>query len=111
MSAVCTWNVDWASTTTDSADPPMMVLQVGWRVTGTQESDGKVYTGTVYSTCSLPPANPADFIAYQDLTQDTVLGWCWENGVNKASAEAAVQQQIERQINPPTIQPKLPWAA
>jgi hypothetical protein len=50
------------------------------------------------------------FIPYQDLTLDIVLGWIWANGVDKAATEAAVQTQIDNQINPPVISPQLPWA-
>jgi len=38
-----------------------------------------------------------------------VIDWCWANVVDKDSAEAAVAQQIQNQIDPPIISPKLPW--
>ena len=101
------WIIEWMQTTPTSANPSEAVLQVGWRCNG-QDGD---YSGTVYSTCTLPAADPASFTPYADLTQDQVLGWIWANGVNKVATEAAVQQQIDNQINPPTIQPPLPWAA
>ena len=105
MSATFSWIVEWCQTTPDNADPAKAVLQVGWRVTGTQDT----YTATVYSTCTLPPADPASFTPYADLTQDQVLNWCWANGVDKASAEAAVQANIDNQREPKVIQPPLPW--
>lgn len=105
MSVTFLWNVDWCETTPDNADPAKAVLQVGWRCNG-QDGD---YSGSVYSTCTLPAADPASFVPYNQLTQDQVLGWIWANGVNQAATEAAVAQQIEMQKNPPTIQPKLPW--
>jgi len=111
MSATFSWIVEWMQTTPTSADPSEAVLQVGWRVNGEQEDNGKTYTAFVYSTCTLPSADPASFIPYADLTQDIVLGWCYANGVDQASAEAAVQSNIDNQINPPVIQPPLPWAA
>ena len=101
------WIVEWMQTTPTSANPSEAVLQVGWRCNG-QDGD---YSGSVYSTCTLPAADPASFVPYADLTQDQVLGWIWANGVNQAATEAAVAQQIEMQKNPPTIQPELPWAA
>jgi hypothetical protein len=101
------WIIDWVKTTPESANPEKAVITVGWRCNGT---DGD-YSGTVYSTVSLPAADPANFTPYADLTQDIVLGWVWANGVDKDSAEAAVAQQIEMQKNPPVIQPPLPWAA
>ena len=66
---------------------------------------------SIYSTCTLPPADPANFVPYSQLTQDQVLGWVWANGVDKDATEAALAQMIENQKNPPTIQPPLPWAA
>ena len=99
------WIVEWMQTTPTSANPSEAVLQVGWRCNG-QDGD---YSGSVYSTCTLPAADPASFTPYADLTQDQVLGWIWANGVNQAATEAAVAQQIEMQKNPVVIQPKLPW--
>jgi hypothetical protein len=83
------------------------VITVHWTCNGT---DG-TYNGSVYSTCSLPVTQGTSFIPYQDLTLETVLGWIWANGVDKAATEAAVQTQIDNQINPPIITPTLPWAA
>ena len=102
-----TWTIEWMQTTPTTATPPEVVLTAGWRCSGI---DG-LYSGTVYSTCSFPmPTEGGTFTPYADLTQDQVLGWCWANGVNKDATEAAVQAQINNQINPPTIQPPLPWA-
>jgi len=106
MTAI-TWIIEWMKTTPTTADPAEAVITIGWRCNGT---DG-AYSGSVYSTVSLPAADPASFIPYADLTQDIVLGWVWANGVDKDSAEAAVAQQIEMQKNPTEIQPSLPWAA
>ncbi len=83
------------------------VINVHYTCNGT---DG-TYNASVYSTCSLPVVQGTSFIPYQDLTLETVLGWIWANGVDKASAEAAVQSNIDNQINPPVITPPLPWAA
>ena len=81
------------------------VVTAHWTCNGT---DG-TYSSSVYSTCSVPgPGDP--FTPYASLTQDQVLGWIWANGVDKDSAEAAVAQGIENQINPPIVTPPLPWA-
>ena len=103
-----TWTIEWLKTTPTTATPPEYVIQCGWRCTGT---DGE-FTGTVYSTCSFTQAAETDgtYTPYSDLTQDQVLNWCWDSGVNKEATEAAVAGQIENQKNPPVIQPPLPWA-
>jgi len=79
-----------------------------WTCSGT---DG-TYTSSVYSTCSFPaPTGPtSQYTPYDDLTQDQVLGWVWANGVDKDATEAAVQQQLDNQINPPVVTPPLPWS-
>ena len=82
------------------------VVTAHWTCNGT---DG-TYNGSVYSTCSFPVVQGEDFVPYADLTQDTVLNWCWASVVNKDATEAAVEQQIQNQIDPPIIQPPLPWA-
>lgn len=83
-----------------------VVVTVFWRCNG--EQDG--FNGTAYGSCAVP-APSADFTPYSDLTQEQVLGWIWANGVDKDATEAAVQQQIDNQINPPIVQLPLPWAA
>ncbi|MFZ9830427.1 MAG: hypothetical protein ACO3ED_09285 [Ilumatobacteraceae bacterium] len=69
------------------------------------------YRANVYGTCSFAVVQGEAFTPYADLTQEQVLGWCWANGVDKESAEAAVTGQIEAQINPPIVSPPLPWSA
>ena len=71
-------------------------------------TDG-TYNGSVYSSTGVTLDAEAPFTPYADLTQDQVLGWVWESGVDKAATEAAVAQQIENQINPPVVSPPLPW--
>lgn len=103
------WIIEWMKTTPTTADPAEAVITVGWRCNGTEVDGDKTYSGTVYSTVSLPAADPANFTPYADLTQEQVLGWVWANGVDKDATEAAVAGQIENQKNPPVIQPPLPW--
>ena len=82
------------------------VVTAHWSCNGT---DG-TYNASVYSTCSFPVVQGDSFVPYASLTQDTVLGWCWANGVDKTATEAAVEQQLQNQINPPIVSPPLPWA-
>ena len=103
------WQIEYMKTTPTSANPPECVVTVGWRVNGTQTQDGKTWYATAYGTCSF--ADPGDpFTPYANLTENQVLGWVWANGVDKDAYEASMQSQIDQQINPPIIQPPLPWA-
>jgi len=109
MAATIVWQIEWMQTTPTTANPPECVITAGWRVTGTQVENGKTYSASNYGTCSF--AAPGDpFTPYADLTQDQVLGWCWANGVDKAAYDTSIQTQIDQQINPPFIQPPLPWS-
>ena len=81
-----------------------VVITADWRCNGSQEN----YSGTCYGSCSFAPPS-GSFTPYEDLTQDQVLQWCYENGVDKTAIEANVTAQIEAQINPPVVSLPLPW--
>jgi hypothetical protein len=87
-----------------------VVFNVHWTCSGTQEQGGKTYSASVYSTCSVEFSG-GTYTPYEDLTQEQVLGWIWNSGVDKDVTEAAVQQQIDAQINPTVVTPPLPWSA
>lgn len=106
MATVITWTISQLDCYPQVGTETDVVFTAHWQCTGT---DG-TYTSQVYSTCAIPAPDPADFVPYDQLTQDEVLGWCWSNGVDKAATEAAVQTQIDNQINPPIVSPALPWA-
>jgi hypothetical protein len=112
MSATITWVIEWMQTTPTTATPPETVITAGWRCNGAETAGTPAvnYTSTVYSTCSFTYTPGEPFTPYADLTQDQVLGWIWASGVDKDSAEAAVQTQIDNQINPPVVSPQLPWS-
>jgi hypothetical protein len=81
-----------------------VVITADWRCNGSQDQ----YSGTCYGSASF--AAPSEsFTPYEDLTEQQVLGWCYQNGVDQAAIEANVTLQIENQINPPVIAPPLPW--
>ena len=81
-----------------------VVITADWRCNGSQES----FSGTCYGSCSFAPPS-GSFTPYEDLTQEQVLQWCYENGVDKNAIEANVTAQIENQINPPVVVLPLPW--
>ena len=107
MSIVYNWQVSQLNCLPSVEGKQDYVVTVHWACSG---ADGD-YSGNVYSTCSLPVVEGASFVSYADLTLDTVLGWIWANGVDKAATEAAVEQQIENAQNPPLVSPPLPWSA
>ena len=103
MSATITWTVTAMDCYPQAEGETDVVFTVHWTCSGT---DG-TYNASIYSTCAVP-APEGTFTPYADLTQEQVLGWIWANGVDQAATEAAVDQQIQNQINPPVVTPPLP---
>ena len=89
-----------------------VVITADWRCNGTETTGSgdteQTYTGTCYGSCSFAPPTE-NFTPYDQLTEQQVLDWCWENGVDKTAIEANVSLQIQNQINPPVVVLPLPW--
>lgn len=105
MATSFTWTVTNMDCYPQEAGNTDVVFCVHWTCSGI---DGE-FSGSVYSTCTVP-APEGSFTPYADLTEQQVLGWIWANGVDQDSAELAVQQQIDNQKNPPVVSPPLPWS-
>ena len=85
-----------------------VVFTVHWDRIAT---DG-TYNARIYGSQSIE-FNPADtFTPYAQLTQAEVEGWLEAAmGADRITEmNAALDKQIEDQINPPVIRPKLPWS-
>ena len=108
MAATINWVIEYMQCYPQAEGETDVVFNVGWRCNGVQVDGENTYTGTVYSTQAVTYVAGSPYTPYQDLTESQVLGWIWAAGVDQASAEAAVQQQIDNQINPPVVQPPLP---
>ena len=81
------------------------VIVAHWRCAA---SDGD-YSASSYGTAGFTPdASAPDFVAYDSLTEATVLGWLWADGVDKDATEAALQANINAQKNPVTSA-GVPW--
>jgi hypothetical protein len=92
------WNISQLDRQTSDG----FVTTAHWQANAT---DGD-YSASVYSTCSWSEGTAT--IPYADLTKETVLGWIWANGVDKAATEASLDAQIELQKNPVTAT-GVPW--
>ena len=94
--------------TMDRTNPAGGVIQVHWR---TVETQGE-YTASQYGTESFQPDPDAPgYIPYDQLTPEIVTGWLetrWgEEGL--AAKQAALDQSIANQANPPVVS-GLPWS-
>ena len=82
------------------------VIVAHWRCTA---SDGD-YSASSYGTCGFTPdASAPGFLAYDALTEATVLGWVWDQADGwKDDVEAALQAKIDADKNPTTAA-GVPW--
>ena len=92
------WNISQLDRQTSDG----FVTTAHWQANAT---DGN-YSASTYSTCSWSDGTPT--VPYASLTKETVLGWIWANGVDKAAVEASLASQIELKKNPVTAV-GVPW--
>jgi hypothetical protein len=95
--------ITWTVTNLDRKTADGFVTTAHWTATVV---DGE-HTASIYSTCSWADGTPA--IAYANLTEATVLGWIWANGVDKTATEAALTAQINDKKQP-KISTGTPWS-
>ncbi len=92
--------ITWKITNLDRKTADGFVTTAHWTATAV---DGE-HTASVYATASWD-GEPS--VPYDQLTEETVLGWVWQS-VDKEAAEASLAAQIEKQKNPVTAT-GLPW--
>jgi hypothetical protein len=93
----------WTISQLDRQTSDGFVTTAHWQATAV---DGD-YSASIVNTCSWSDGTPT--VDYADLTQETVLGWIWANGVDKDATEAALAAQIEMKKNPVTAT-GVPWS-
>lgn len=86
-----------------------VVKTVHWRRDAELVDGDKTYYGDVYGALGCSAPDPMAFVPYSELTFDEVCGWL-ETSLDVVSLDAALDAQIENQINPPIVQLPLPWA-
>jgi hypothetical protein len=92
----------WTISTLDRDVATGFVNVAHWKAT-TVDGD---YSASTYSTCSWTDGTVNT--PYADLTQATVLGWVWANGVDKQATEDALAANIALQKAPVTAS-GTPW--
>jgi len=97
---------------------PKYVYNVHWTCTATGSSinpeTNKPYTISRYGTWKLPYNLTGPYIPYEDLTESKLIEWVHEE-MNKTEdhtvsiIQEGLNRNITEQMNPPSIQPSLPW--
>ena len=102
---------NWSISTLESNTTDGGVIVAHWRVTEEETVGDDTYSASAYSTASFTyDASSPDFVPYADLTEEMVLGWCWDNGVDQTAVEASLTAKIEEQKNP-TTETGVPWTS
>ena len=85
-----------------------VVFTVHWR---RQATDG-THNADIYGSQAVTLDAEAPFTPYDQLTETQVIEWLEDamGAETLAAQKAALDQQIENQINPPVVNPPLPWA-
>ena len=90
------------------------VIVAHWRCNASETvgtgDDAVEYFASSYGTCGFTPnASAPGFVAYDSLTEATVLGWVWDQADGwKDDVEAALQVKIDADKNPVT-EAGVPW--
>ena len=110
MSLTYTWKIKTLKKTSGTGLSDVIV-GTQWQVTAVDEdgNEGKFDGATPFN---LSTVNPDNFIAYEDLTEEIVLGWI--KSVVVGGYWSHVNEQIEKQIelkkNPVVEVSELPWS-
>ena len=84
------------------------IFVVHWRVTAEETVGDDTFTASSYGTVGFTPdPDASDFVAYDSLTEATVLGWVHAE-VDQDATEAALTANIEAQKNPVSAD-GMPW--
>ena len=96
-----TWTIAQLERTLDDGG----VVVAHWRATAT---DGDFSASSYGTTNFTPDPSSSDWVAYDDITEDLALSWCFDSGVDKDAIEALLAANIEAQKNP-TQASGVPW--
>ena len=109
MSITYTWNITAMDCYPQSEGQTDVVFTVHWTLNGT---DG-TYNGSVYGTVGVTYTAGEPFTPYAQLTEAQVQGWTTASlGAEQVAAlEANIDQQIQQQITPTSVNLTPPWGA
>jgi len=101
---MATWTI--ANLERNVADGGVTVAH--WRVTESETVGDETFTASAYGTCGFTPDPDADdFVAYDSLTEEVVMGWVHAE-VDQSATETALTANIEAQKNPVSAD-GMPW--
>lgn len=103
-----TWKVEKVECLKNSLGVEKLIQKVWYKVLGEETVNGVIHTGQTDGFASISPIGD-NFLPFEDLTEDTVIAWCWQNGVDKDVLEGEVTRQVLSKITPQTEIINSPW--
>ncbi len=98
-----TWTISTLERNTDDG-----VVVAHWRASDSETVGEVEHTGSSYGTCGFTPDPDADgYVAYDSLTEETVIGWV-KADVDADAIEASIAAQIA-DSKAPAITTGVPW--
>ena len=85
-----------------------VVSVIHWRKQATEVVEDKTYTADMYGACTITLPEPESFIDFNNLTEETIVGWL-EATLDVEAIDSALDAQIDFQKNPPIVTKKAPW--
>jgi hypothetical protein len=98
-----TWTISTLERNTDDG-----VVVAHWRASDSETVGEVEHVGSSYGTCGFTPDADADgYVAYDSLTEETVIGWV-KADVDADAIEASIASQIA-DSKAPAISTGVPW--
>jgi len=102
MAIETTWHIANLEHRTDDGG----VVVAHWRVNAV---DGE-HSASAYGTASfIPDPTASGFVPFEQLTEETVLGWV-KAELNTGEIEQALANKLNEKLNP-TVMSGIPWSA
>jgi hypothetical protein len=99
------WFVDQMFAIKNFDDHENFVFSVLWRCVGSSNEIAATQIGQT----ELPIFIGEIFTPYEQLTKEQVLSWCFANGIERASVEFEVAEEIKDKLFPKIVALPNPW--
>jgi len=89
-----------------------VVYNVHWGMTAASDqndANGNAYTANSIGTQIVAAPDAADYIAFDDLTQEIVEGWLEASDLDVDVIKADLDAQITENITPTSVTKSTPW--
>ncbi len=108
MATVYNWNCKTVDVHPTEGSETDVVYNVHWIVTGVSDEldpQGNAYQSTSIGTQIVPLDPESEFIPFEDLTNEIVVGWTKDamGAEQVTSIETGIQQAIDLEINPTSV--------